>query len=968
MAKTINPALFIGLGGTGHKVLLQVKTALLRNYGEVPSATKLLCFDTDKRELSASFEEIEYQKKNEDGSRTKVKEKISFKPSETVGIPITNPLGLLKQEYIRDWVSENVQAQIGPSDTGAKQIRQMGRFAIFENFGKEKIANQIESRINELKNVKQLKGSDYEIIGEPAIHLVFSPAGGTGAGSFIDIVTIIRNIDPTISVWGYMVMPEFYTSFPMTTSVIQNSYASLMEIDHLMGQDATKDDNPNKNKWWSNYPKKPYTVDFNGNGNVRTLPGGSTGFFEYLYLFDNINEKGKYIDKVEDVYDRIGRILYLMVSGPGSKIRSSYSNNKDYTYPSSAQTNNKRRNYSSMGISQIVLDRDFLKRIKINQITQTIINTYCYSSDQVEVDSINTFIDENSWREDNGHDMLIDKLVAKNHLKYSTDILYPSKYKKGEWSTEIKNNVEGFLSSWDQKIKTLCESGKEQFNEDFKNKINSKLSFYLKDKGGINKGKQFLSFLIGAFNGMVDEMESESTVHKSKLDKFRKNIPDYLESITNEENAFNPIGKERRVREATEILVQHYEKMLVELWQETRKNTAKLIYNIWINLLKDLLDDLNNMEDLFIEASGEVERANQKILNSSTSEKDFERSIHHFYKDLMNENTSDINITDAFKSIDFSSGLKFKNVREIIEKVEGFARTTEAHKNIDALTVEKIISRLDKSTIKNIISYLDVSSSVCMDVDGSFLYSTEKADMEKFGFLCVGNAEDTIFSKGSEVHSLLSTEGGYGDQLKPITTGDPDKITLFKIAGMFPAAAIRRIQNYKIKFENSSMYHFSDVYFEKNALDLLEGPSDDEGEGLRWFTVGSALGKIKIERGALSLEMENGKKIPLYEGSRNKTNRAEAVKVFSKNKDLIAYIENHERLISEDIEKGKPYLAQKVREFYSKIESVDVLGKQFSNIDKESEEYHNIYAEKQALKDYAESYLKTTIAETVNNY
>jgi len=32
MAKIVNPALFIGLGGTGHKVLLQVKKAVLTNY------------------------------------------------------------------------------------------------------------------------------------------------------------------------------------------------------------------------------------------------------------------------------------------------------------------------------------------------------------------------------------------------------------------------------------------------------------------------------------------------------------------------------------------------------------------------------------------------------------------------------------------------------------------------------------------------------------------------------------------------------------------------------------------------------------------------------------------------------------------------------------------------------------------------------------------------------------------------
>lgn len=951
MAKIINPALFIGLGGTGHKVLLQVKTSLLKNYGEVPPATKLLCFDTDKRELMNANEELEYNKKNEDGTFSLVNEKINFNPTETVGIPITNPLGLINQPYIRSWVSDEVAPQIGPSDTGAKQIRQMGRFAIFENYMSQKIKSQIENRINELKNIKQLKNTEYTLDGVlPSIHLVFSPAGGTGAGSFIDIVTIIRNIDPQIPIWGYMVMPEFYTGFAMTNSVIQNSYASLMEIDHLMGQDATKDTNSNKNKWWSNYPKKPFKIDFSGSGEKVTLPKGSNGFFEHLYLFDNISEKGKFIDKIEDVYDRIGRILYLMVSGPGTKMRSSYSNNTDYKYPSSSVTNNKRRNYSSMGISQIILNRDFLKGLKKNQITKTIIASYCYATEKLDSDSLNTFIDENAWREDNGNDMLIDRLMHRNQLKYTTDDLLPSRFKKGQWNAEVKNNVDTLLRTWEDKVRKNCSNIKDDILTDFNQKINSKTASYLKNKGGINEAKQFISFMIGSFNGMADEMQNEKTNHKSNFDKYSKDVPQYIESIVNEEHSFLPLGREKRVKEVTEVYIQHSERMLIEQYQEIRKDTAKLFFDICIESLKKILKDLNNLDNLFIEASSEIERENQKIMNSANNESDFERSIHHFYKDLLNENKSDINIEEAFNTIDFSSALKIKNVKDIISKVGNYAEGTEAYKAIDQLTVEKIISKLDKNTLKNIISYLDASSAVCINLDESFLLTTDKPFMEKFGFICVGNNEETIFEEGSDAYSYLSTEGGY-NKLTPLTTGNPDKITLIKIVGMFPASAIKRIHNYKNRFTSSSMYHYSDVYFEQNAMDLIEGPSDDEGEGLKWFTVGSALGKIYLEKGAIILEWENGKKLPLYEGARNKTNRAESIKIFSKNKEYVSYVEKYFDKYYDD--NGKPIVTDKLVNFYKTITTVEVLGKQFDKMDKQSDEYNSVFDEKKALKDFA---------------
>ena len=952
MAKIVNPALFIGLGGTGHKVLLQVKKAVLTNYGELPPMTKLLCFDTDRKELLSSTDEIEYDKKNQDGTFTRVIEKIQFSPNETVGIPISNPRGLANQEYIREWLSPSVLAQIGPSDTGAKQIRQMGRFAIFENFMKQNIGKQIEDKLNELKNIVLQKNTDYSTgdnEAKPCVHLVFSPCGGTGAGTFIDIVTIIRKTDPQIEIFGYLVMPEFYTGFPMTTSVVQNAYASLKEIDHLMGQDALKDSDPKKNKWWSNYPKSPFEVDYSGNGDKYKLPGGTKGFFEYLYLFDNVSEKSSFIKSVDDVYDRIGRILYLMISGPGTKMQSAYSNNKDYMYPSSSLTNNKRRNYSSMGISQIILDKQFLKNLKKTQISKVILNAYCYNDHITENENFAVFIDSNSWREDSGKDMLIDTLMPRNQLKYSTEALYP-KFKKGS-NVELKSNVETFLRTWDEKVNTNTSKIKDEVYSDFTNKLKDEVSKYLKNKGGITVVKQFISYILGSFNAMSEEMQNESNTHKSNKDKFLKDLPNYLEAIVSDENGLNPIGKEGRIKAASEAYVQNAEKILIENWNLVRKEKAKLFFDMSISLIKDYRQKISDLEQLLLESISDLERESQRIMNSSNTESDFERYIHYYYKDILNEKKDDINIEEAFTGLDFSKIITLTSIKDIKAFIDQYVLQTDALKGIDKLKVETILSKLDKETIKNIISYLDASSAVCIDVDQSFLLTTDKPFMEKFGFICVENSENSIFSEGSTFYESLSTEGGYSqDKLKPFSTFDDERITMIKVAGMFPACAIKRIQNYKNKFESSSMYHYSDVYFEKNAMDLLDG-GDNEGDGLKWFAVASALGKINLDRGALKLEIDNGKKVDLFEGPRNKTNRFEALKVFRKNKEWLAYIEKYFNKFYD--ENGKPGITEKFVNFYKNITTVEILGKQFDKMDDQSEEYDSIFNEKAAIKDFA---------------
>jgi hypothetical protein len=947
MAKIVNPALFIGLGGTGHKVLLQVKKAMLKNYGEVPPMVKLLCMDTDRRELLSSLEEISYAKKKKDGSTELTTESIKFEPNETVGIPITNPQGLANENFVRSWVDDSVFAQIGPSDTGAKQIRQMGRFAIFENFMKQNIAGQIENRINELKNIIQLRNTDYSLgdsQAKPCIHLVFSPCGGTGAGTFIDILTIIKNIDPQIEVFGYLVMPDFYTRFPMTMSVIQNAYASLMEIDHLMGQDASKKE---MNKWWSNHPKVPFEVDYSGNGTKIKLPGGSKGFFEYLYLFDNINEKGKFIESVDDMYDRIGRILYLMVSGPGTKMQSAYSNNKDYLYPSSEKTFYKRRNYSSMGISQIILDRHFLRELKKNQIIRTILNAYIYKDSVLEQSTMNTFIDANEWREDSGKDMLIDKLVQRSILKYSTDSLYPN-FKKG-CHLELKTNIDNFHKQWDERSLSSAKTVREQQLNIFYIKIEEELKKYLKSRGGLSQGKQFLAFLDGSFKGMADEMDNEIKVHKSNREKLYKDVPLHIESIKNEEESFSPFGKEKRIRESCEAFVANAEKILIENWQVARKEAAKLFYDMSIEFLRAYQKQINEADQLMMETSSDLEREYQKIINSSNRDSDFERSIHYYYKELLNGSTDDINLEEAFKTIDFSSLLNLKSVNEIKSDIYNYIATTDAIKNIDNLKIENILKSLDKSVMENLIHYLDVSSSVCIDVDQSFLLTTDKAFMDKFGFICVENDDNSLFVEGGSFYNSLSTEGGYSS-LKTFSTGDPDRITMIKVAGMFPGSAIKRIKNYKSKFENSSLYHFSDVYFEKNAMDLIEG-ADDMEEGLKWFTVGSALGKIYLDKGAMVIEIEGGKKEPLYEGTRNKTNRATAAEIFMKNKRYVNYISEYYNKFYDD--NGKPIVKEKIQNFYNSITTVSVLGKIFDNIDRETNEYNNIFEEKRLLREFA---------------
>lgn len=943
MAKLVNPALFIGLGGTGHKVLLQLKKSILTNYGEIPPVIDMLCFDTDEQELLSSKQDLTYL--NDNGEL--ISEPVRFDQDEVYGIAVRSPDKLLKFEYINQWLSPIVKPKITPSSTGAKQIRQMGRFAIFEN-NPENIVDKIKRKISILNDIATQKNSaDYEINGNLSVHLVFSPCGGTGAGTFIDMVMNLKKLNPGLVVNGYLVMPEFFTGFPMTHSVIKNFYGSLIEIDHLMGKDTLGD------KKWSNYYKKPYEVNYTGTGTPFNL--GTSKFLDYIYLFDKHLENGKEILDVKNVYDRIGRILYMMVSGPGQSMQTAYSNNDDSDHPSSAETNGKRRNYSSMGISQIILDKNFLKQVKSSQIINKILNVYSFDNLHLDTETLNVFIDSNSWREDKGKDMVIDRLMPQNQLKYTFETVYPSELGK-ESNIVLQTNVKNLLRDIDLKVKTSCDKVGNELFEDFKIKVSDKISIHLKNKGGVSECKQFLSFMIGSFKGMANEMNEEGIKHTSNKTVLEKNLLDFVAAIVEAENSINFFGKKGRIQKECENYVGQSELILKENWQIVRKEAAKLFFDKSIEILKEHQQNINNFADLLIEANTQIETEKTQLLNNSPSETDFETYIHTYYKDLMAEVETDINIEEAFRGIDFSSLYKLNKVSDIIFMIRNFVTQTDAVKSIDELSVEKILSQLPEETIKNIVSYLDKSSSVCIDIDSaSYLNNSSRTSMQKFGFICVQNDKESLFKIGGNLQTNIKTAGGYTEFL-PFTTNDPDRISMIKIAGMFPACAIKNIANYKSEFDVATnfggTYHYSDTYFEKYSIDLIDGPSDDEGEAQKWFTVGSALGKIYLEKGALILEYENKMPVALSEGSREKTNRVKCSEIFAKNKEYSKYIEQiYNNLYTEN----KPDLIKKFTDFYKNITSVEVLGKQFSTMDKLSPEYQNVFNEKKILKDFGMS-------------
>jgi hypothetical protein len=281
----LNPALIVGLGGTGKKSLInfketflsspQIKKAFSQAGGKepaLPDFIDLMCIDTDIFDASQSEEEA------------KTAAKLTESEYHQINIQnagqITGNLDSDTYNYLYEWFPQKLKNHIGQISQGAHQFRFTGRFGVFVDV--QKIFQQIKtkmSRIMARSNVNQddiivpLTNKQGQIL-TPEFYIVGSLCGGSGAGMFIDIAYLMKMAYYQLSggrgkpsIIGIMLTPEAFTQIAIDPNVNStgrlegNGYASLVETFYFMNKEhftpsrSAKDiiNQDRRNKFMVNY-------------------------------------------------------------------------------------------------------------------------------------------------------------------------------------------------------------------------------------------------------------------------------------------------------------------------------------------------------------------------------------------------------------------------------------------------------------------------------------------------------------------------------------------------------------------------------------------------------------------------------------------------------------------------------------------------------------------------------------------
>lgn len=203
--------LYIGLGGTGLKVINEVKSHFASKYEEIPHEIQFLGIDADLQALR----------------------KTLLNPSELRHLDVVHSIEQLrvyKNCCDIDIPSKNETLVQNIRGCGTGQCRSNGHYLYFCDSLHGKSVNRAISQKRD--NMLLLPVSDKFQSKFIDVHLCFSLCGGFGSGCIIEIAKLIRDVIPQSNIIAYAFSQQLYEGLPVHWNVKSNEYAALLEMDY----------------------------------------------------------------------------------------------------------------------------------------------------------------------------------------------------------------------------------------------------------------------------------------------------------------------------------------------------------------------------------------------------------------------------------------------------------------------------------------------------------------------------------------------------------------------------------------------------------------------------------------------------------------------------------------------------------------------------------------------------------------
>lgn len=770
----LRPTLLVGVGGTGQAVLVQLKARFLRNYGQMPPAVELVCFDTDQSR-------VQTQSGGQIVELTQGTELINIGGIQTASV-LRN---LDNNKAIAAWITEDKERM--PTNAiiqGARQVRPLGRLSLFWNVGS--VYNKIKGAVARLTDMK-LRSKETGI----NVFVVSSVCGGTGSGAFLDVAYLVRKaIDDAgipgsfCYVNGILALPSVFPTVQDQVGIQANAYASLRELDFVMESGDWK-------------------IDY-GNAAVGTTNFVGQPPFNICYLVDARNERGYGLTGLEEIAPMVAEAVYLQISSQvGAASRSAFDNVSVLTGKTMFTEENKSKltAYSGLGTASLVFAATSTIELCANRLSVEFITRLLrfplvdgkpnpLITRKVEEAAINFEKSELT-----GIDALLQQLArnAKGDLvKVALEPRALDMYKESEMFSGTQAYVSKSESMLDNDYSTMLDLNRKALSDRLAKAISDQADRLAEEPdSSLNAAVSFVDTIDARLNQAKLDAERSKGEWDQRRVKAQALLRQLQEAFTASFKTF-PMGRGNKVREARNAYVSMYQSHLGARFEVKKREVAVgLLSGLAgrIAVKRSKLQNLANRLQLiqtqcqsFVDRSDEGKLQADSVLAESITSKADINAIYESHLTRLGERPETALMENKGPLRDWAD----LDQDEVAMRVLAFGR--EWFADLRDITVESIIN--DKNKLVDTRKRLQdlVSNSVPF-----WSYQKERLTQEwqdqRIVVVGVRDKETSIYKSALEEGQQLTS------------TFDPHTITVLQTKHGLPLFALTQYPNYKEKHD-----------------------------------------------------------------------------------------------------------------------------------------------------------------------
>ena len=822
----IKKCLYVGLGGTGMTALLHTKKMFVETYGEVPPMIGFLGIDAD----SGAYRKSVPSKYGE----------ISLAPNEQMKILVEDARSAYNnnQQHF-SWVpKENVFALTSMVD-GCGQIRTNGRFALTCNF--LNLTNKIREVASRISSARIVDNPKYEQNdnAKVEVHVVFSVAGGTGAGTFLNMAYIIKKaLYDQCKTVGYAVLPDVFEQMQNygMERVKSNAYGALWDLDWFMHFDGTE------------------SQKFNYVSESQEITGRP---YEAVFLIDNKNEKGDTHSNVNNLAEMISLALVISAGELSDASASVADNVTKSIMNGDGMVANKRAWVSGMGACEIIFRGHDMSELNALKNAQRIIQRMMNSCEDPNI-LANAWIDspEVNIRENGGsaNDNVIDFLLSSSPEISPTGIEDP---------LNGRSEINGYLQNVGVPQASVLQKKTQELSTRVKGELKNLVKKCINQECGVGLAKDVLEAIQGQVNVFLGEMDSEKEELLKKQSGLDNAVTVAAEDLKEYSTRF--LKSKSKLSEFADELCAAGVALAVNQREVMRRSHAIVFFNGLLNAIKEEMLQVNNVES-------KIKAVNQLLVNriaeltnhvDSSSNSFFQIDLAQAAVGSIRVNDDEIQICDFLKTL--PSEDKFYNIdvlspEEVYNLIMKYTQALPTAKKWEKTTIDDMMKQIDKETPGELDNVLKRALAKAMPLLSINTRGEVGYNYGRFSYVGVPLGSTLLTENGR-----LSNIAG-GNKIEPSYLGMKDRVIIYNQVGVVPTYFIGSIENYKQKYDNCQIFSHIDNNFvqmmnrEKFSIYPVR---ENDTKDVEYWVQGFAFGLIKNENGKYYVkDKKNGK--PLY--------------------------------------------------------------------------------------------------------